>query len=116
MNTRKEIDALADNLCGIYKIISPSDKIYIGQSRNIKNRLIKYFRFKGETLNNKLKKTNIQRKLLCSFKKYIIYHVWGFNVDAGNSYQSKQELLLNISAMESNDVTAAKNNMTFVKK
>ncbi len=33
---------LMDKICGIYKITSPSNKIYIGQSKNINKRFLKY--------------------------------------------------------------------------
>jgi group I intron endonuclease len=51
---------MKDVICGIYKITSPSGKIYIGQSYNI------YKRWKG------YKKDNVknQRKLYHSFLKY----------------------------------------------
>lgn len=48
-------------MVGIYKIISPSGRIYIGQSINIERRLEKYKKFKD------CKK---QHKLLNSFNKY----------------------------------------------
>lgn len=47
-------------ICGIYKITSPSGKIYIGQSKNIKNRLKKY---KSLSINK-------QPKIERSIKKY----------------------------------------------
>lgn len=50
-----------NRLCGIYKITSPSGKIYIGQSVNI------HARFKSYK-NKKI--TNNQTKLERSFKKY----------------------------------------------
>ena len=31
-----------NKICGIYKITSPSNKIYIGQSININNRIVHY--------------------------------------------------------------------------
>lgn len=46
--------------CGIYKITSPSGKIYIGQARNFDNRMMKYKRLEkqciGRVLYNSLKK------------------------------------------------------------
>lgn len=45
---------------GIYKIISPSQKIYIGRTKNLKNRFLKYSRLLCEK----------QPKLYNSFKKY----------------------------------------------
>lgn len=50
-----------DKLCGIYKITSPSDRIYIGQSINIKRRFKDYLR---------LCNCKLQLKLYRSFKKY----------------------------------------------
>jgi len=49
-------------ICGIYKIISPSGKIYIGQSIDIERRFSQYR--KGCTINKS------QKKLYNSFKKY----------------------------------------------
>jgi group I intron endonuclease len=46
--------------CGIYKITSPSGRIYIGQSIDIERRWTKYL---GEHCKNQI-------KLYCSFKKY----------------------------------------------
>ena len=55
------------NNSGIYKIISPSGKVYIGESVNIKKRLLKYLR-----LNCKQ-----QNKLYNSFLKYgVINHTF----------------------------------------
>ncbi len=48
-------------LIGIYKIISPSNKIYIGQSVNIRRRISNY---------RNLKKTEKQYRLFNSFHKY----------------------------------------------
>ena len=48
---------------GIYKITSPSGKIYIGQSSNVENRWNKY-----KNINNSV----TQLKLYRSFKKYDI--------------------------------------------
>lgn len=47
--------------CGIYKIISPSNKVYIGQSTNIEFRFSSY---------KNLKRCNKQTKLFASFQKY----------------------------------------------
>ncbi len=48
--------------CGIYKILSPSGKVYIGQSNNLERRFAEY---------NKLKdRIKTQRKLYNSLKKY----------------------------------------------
>lgn len=55
----EEINALG-KVCGIYKITSPSNKIYIGSSGNIKRRWKDYFYMKCER----------QPKLYNSFKKY----------------------------------------------
>jgi len=48
-------------MIGIYKIVSPTDKVYVGQSTNIKKRFISY-----KSLNNSKK----QRALHNSFKKH----------------------------------------------
>ena len=47
-------------MIGIYKITSPSKKIYIGQSRDIRKRFYLYKKYKGKT----------QPKLYKSFLKY----------------------------------------------
>jgi len=48
-------------ICGIYKITSPSERIYIGESKDIGKRWKHYFR---------LLNCSTQRKLINSFKKY----------------------------------------------
>jgi group I intron endonuclease len=48
--------------CGIYKITSPSERVYIGQSRNIEHRFRRYKRLH--------KSNNTQVKLTRSFTKY----------------------------------------------
>lgn len=51
-----------EKIIGIYKITSPTERIYIGQSRDIKTRFNRYF---------KMHKSNItQIRLWRSFKKY----------------------------------------------
>ena len=55
----EEINALG-KICGIYKITSPSNKIYIGSSSNIKKRWNSYFYLKCKP----------QPKLYNSLKKY----------------------------------------------
>lgn len=50
-------------MIGIYKIISPSGKIYIGQSTNIENR-------KNNYINFKTNKNNIGPKIYNSLQKY----------------------------------------------
>lgn len=66
LNTRcklcKEMRENANNIIGIYKITSPSDKVYIGQSRNIIKRRQTY-----ENLPDKIK---TQIKLYNSLKKH----------------------------------------------
>jgi len=50
---------LYQNICGIYKITSPTNKIYIGQSYNIRGRYIRYKKLsciKQSRLYNSLKK------------------------------------------------------------
>lgn len=51
---------MKEKICGIYKITSPSGKVYIGQSQNIFKRIIKY---KKETCKE-------QVRLYYSIKKY----------------------------------------------
>lgn len=51
---------VVDKSCGIYKITSPSGKIYIGQSINIKNRWLSY----------RSNPNNRQKRLERSLKKY----------------------------------------------
>lgn len=48
-------------ICGIYKITSPSNKIYIGQSNDIRRRLLTYYEPKGG---------KSQLRLKSSFEKY----------------------------------------------
>lgn len=48
------------NLGGVYKIISPSNKIYIGKTKNIRKRFLKYSNLNCEQ----------QVKLFNSFNKY----------------------------------------------
>lgn len=48
------------NVCGIYKITSPNKKVYIGQSKNVHQRFIRYKRgdCKGQKkLYNSINKT-----------------------------------------------------------
>ena len=53
-------------MIGIYKITSPSNKVYIGQSNNIEKRFKQY---------SSLSQTKLQKRLHHSFKKYgIINH------------------------------------------
>ena len=47
-------------MIGIYKITSPSNRVYIGQSRNIEKRFREYKYYKG----------NGQNRLFYSFTKY----------------------------------------------
>ncbi|WP_428743195.1 hypothetical protein [Tenacibaculum sp.] len=51
-----------ERICGIYKITSPSGKIYIGKSKNIKRRWYQYKSLHCKT----------QPKLYNSFKKYCV--------------------------------------------
>jgi len=48
--------------CGIYKITSPSGKVYVGKSKNIKSRFYNY--------NKNILNAKNQRRLYNSFKKY----------------------------------------------
>lgn len=48
-------------ICGIYKITSPNNRIYIGQSNDIRRRILTYFEPKGGSSQVRLK---------ASFKKY----------------------------------------------
>lgn len=50
------------NKCGIYKIISPSGKIYIGQSSNIDGRWEQYEKYPSSYIG--------QTRLYNSIKKY----------------------------------------------
>lgn len=51
-------------ICGIYKLTSPSGKIYIGQSKDIKNRFSDHKRSVSTARKNKCP------KLYCAIKKY----------------------------------------------
>lgn len=53
---------MEEKICGIYKITNPSNKVYIGQSKNIIERFKGYKKLYG--------KTNRQIKLYNSIKKY----------------------------------------------
>lgn len=55
-----EIETLGKRVCGIYKITSPSGKIYIGQSRCLKDRWVRYRKHHCKS----------QPKLYNSFMKY----------------------------------------------
>lgn len=46
-----------DKICGIYKITSPSSKIYIGQSKNISKRYKTYKKY-----NEPKQRRNLKRK------------------------------------------------------
>lgn len=61
---RTELKLLQDELCGIYKITSPTNRIYIGQSKNIKNRY----------RNHLHKNRKLDTKLRRSFRKYGVEH------------------------------------------
>lgn len=50
--------------CGIYKITSPSNRVYVGQSTNIENRFVQYIGFNCKQ----------QRRLYSSLKKYGWYY------------------------------------------
>lgn len=55
-----------EKICGVYKITSPTGKVYIGQSKNIHKRWNSY---------KSMSKGNIrQPKLINSFKKYGVPH------------------------------------------
>ena len=57
---RRELLKIKDGICGIYKITSPNNRIYIGQSINIKNR------YRAHIKDFHLYDTKLTR----SFKKY----------------------------------------------
>jgi group I intron endonuclease len=57
---RIELRNIEDSICGIYKITSPSGRVYIGQSINIKNR----YRVHISSIDG------VDTKLTRSFKKY----------------------------------------------
>jgi group I intron endonuclease len=60
---RNELLYIENNICGIYKITSPNDRIYIGQSINIKNRYrahIKDFHLYDTKLTRSFKKYGIE--------------------------------------------------------
>jgi group I intron endonuclease len=57
---KKELLKIKDGLCGIYKITSPNNRVYIGQSINIKNR------YRAHIKDFHLYETKLSR----SFKKY----------------------------------------------
>ena len=60
---KKELEKLIKGvkICGIYKITSPTNRVYIGQSNDIRRRILTYFEPKGGSSQIKLK---------ASFNKY----------------------------------------------
>ena len=81
---RLQLNELSDNLCGIYKIVSPSGKLYIGQSRNIKNR------YRAHLYSNN------NTKLNRSFKKYgLDSHIFEIlNICSINQLSDLEELYI----------------------
>lgn len=68
------------NIIGIYKITSPTGKIYIGQSWNIKERFRTYKRLKCKA----------QRKLYSSLAKYsTCLHIFSIEEEIKNCTQSE---------------------------
>ena len=68
---RKELLKINNNVCGVYKITSPTNRIYIGQSINIKNRYrahIKDFHLYDTKLTRSFKKYGVEShsfEILC---------------------------------------------------
>jgi hypothetical protein len=62
---KKELEKLSKDvkICGIYKITSPNNRVYIGQSNDIRRRILTYFEPKGGSSQVRLK---------ASFNKYSI--------------------------------------------
>ena len=62
---KKELKKLSKDvkICGIYKITSPNNRVYIGQSNDIRRRILTYFEPKGGSSQVRLK---------ASFNKYSI--------------------------------------------
>jgi len=54
---KKELEKLNKDvkICGIYKITSPNNRVYIGQSNNIRRRILTYFEPKGGSSQVRLK-------------------------------------------------------------
>lgn len=98
-------------IIGIYKITSPSNKIYIGQSKNIKSRIKNYekLRCKSQTkLYNSLRKYRFENHTIeiieqCSIEKLNdleIYYIslynccsTGLNINPGGYLKSKETIL-----------------------
>jgi group I intron endonuclease len=99
-------------LCGIYKITSPSSKVYIGQSTNIKRRFNEYYKLKCKG----------QKALYWSFNKYgIENHIFEiieecnavFLNDRERYYQELYDVLnkgLNCRITKSNDKSGVMSN------
>jgi group I intron endonuclease len=80
-------------MIGIYKIVSPSGRVYIGQSKDIERRFIEY---------NKLK-CKKQRKLYSSFMKYgvdkhIFYILEECSIDELNIVERKWQDYYNVTS------------------
>lgn len=72
-----------NKICGIYKITSPSGRIYIGQSSNINFRWNQY---------KKLQACNKQILLFRSFKKYgVDNHIFEIIEECPNNLLNKKE-------------------------
>lgn len=70
-------------MIGIYKITSPSGRIYIGQSINIENRFKQY---------KNLNKTKVHKKLYRSFLKYgILNHIFSIEKECLKENLNKEE-------------------------
>jgi len=68
-------------ICGIYKIVSPTNRIYVGQSNDIKRRILTYYEPKGG---------QSQVRLKASFNKH------GINLHTFTLLEECEESLLNV--------------------
>jgi group I intron endonuclease len=85
-------------MIGIYKIVSPSGRVYIGQSKDMERRFIEY---------NKLK-CKKQRKLYSSFMKYgvdkhMFYIVEECNIDELNIVERKWQDYYDVTSKNTNE-------------
>lgn len=80
---KKELEKLPKDvkICGIYKIVSPTNRIYVGQSNDIRRRILTYYEPKGG---------QSQVRLKASFNKY------GIDLHTFTLLEECEESLLNV--------------------
>lgn len=80
---KKDLEKLTKDvkICGIYKIVSPTNRVYVGQSNDIKRRILTYYEPKGG---------QSQVRLKASFNKY------GIDLHTFTLLEECEESLLNV--------------------